>query len=64
VTWLPNQLSAVVDLMQTIWDGLQAHDQAEAGKSVQEIMENVSEQKVKLEREVERWCQERGVSAQ
>ena len=64
MTWLPNQLSAVMDLMQTVWDGLSEQEQDTAGKSIQDIMNDVADEKAKLEREVQRWCQERGVAAQ
>jgi indoleamine 2,3-dioxygenase len=61
VTWLPNQLFAVMDLMCEVWDGMGVHGQGEAGKGMEEMMNGVKEQKEKLDREVKRWCQERGV---
>lgn len=61
VTWLPNQLLAVMDLQRAVWDGVDAASQAEVSKDVVEMMESVEEQRGKLQREVERWCQERGV---
>lgn len=60
VTWLPNQLFAVMDLMSTVWKGLSESERAGAGKQVIEMMENVEDQREKLDKEVERWCQERG----
>ncbi|KAF4191202.1 hypothetical protein CNMCM8694_002246 [Aspergillus lentulus] len=74
VTWLPNQLSAVMDLMVSIYDtylapqkaagvvsnGHLAYD-ATVQKQVEPMMEMVRDQREKLAREVERWCKERGV---
>ena len=59
--WLPNQLMAVMALMKTIYAGLTESDRANAGKTVTDIMENVADQSEKLDKEVQRWCQERGV---
>lgn len=50
-----------MDLMQDVWEGLQS-ESARAG--AREIMENVADQRVKLDKEVARWCQERGLAAQ
>jgi indoleamine 2,3-dioxygenase len=61
VTWLPNQLFAVMDLMWEVWEGIGAEGQGRAGKGVQEMMEAVREQREKLDRDVKRWCRERGV---
>jgi len=61
VTWLPNQLLAVMDLMQTVWAGLAETERAGAGKVVIDMMENAIDQREKLDKEVQRWCQERGV---
>ena len=61
VTWLPNQLFAVMDLMRNVWSGLSEEERAAAGKKVNEMMENVEDANEKLDKEVERWCQERGV---
>lgn len=74
--WLPNQLSAVMDLMISIYDtylkdNITATD-AESGqrdkldfvaaykKQLVPMMEQVHDQREKLAREVERWCKERG----
>jgi indoleamine 2,3-dioxygenase len=62
VTWLPNQLFAVMDLMRNVWQGLSEGERADAGKKVNEMMENVEDVREKLDKEVERWCQERGVA--
>ena len=61
VTWLPNQLVAVMDLMSEVWEGMGVEGQDEAGKGVRGMMDEVMEQKGKLDKEVKRWCQERGV---
>ncbi|KAK2756096.1 hypothetical protein FQN54_005503 [Arachnomyces sp. PD_36] len=76
VTWLPNQLSAVMELMVSIYDTYLSPT-ADATKAVtngktpedlynpqvEEMMRQVRDQKEKLAREVERWCAERGVSS-
>jgi indoleamine 2,3-dioxygenase len=61
ITWLPNQLFAVMDLMCSVWQGLSEIERADAGRKVNEMMENVEDCREKLDKEVERWCQERGV---
>lgn len=60
VTWLPNQLMAVMDLMVDVYrvSGLAAMPGKQHG--LEEMMANVTDQRGKLEREVARWCQERG----
>ena len=63
VTWLPNQLFAVMDLMLTVWDGISQEDKGGVARFVFEIIDDVKEQREKLQKEVERWCQEREVSA-
>lgn len=58
VTWLPNQLMAVLDAMVEVWEG--------AGKSLrgcEDIMEAMYIQRDTLKKEVEKYCQERGVVA-
>jgi indoleamine 2,3-dioxygenase len=60
VTWLPNQLFAVMDLMRTVWAGVSEEDRAAQGKSVNEMMENVYDAYEKLDKEVGKWCQDRG----
>lgn len=61
MTWLPNQLLAVMDLMSAVWDGITEADKVDQPRFVLEMMANVGDQRMKLSREVERWCQERGV---
>jgi indoleamine 2,3-dioxygenase len=69
--WLPNQLSAVMDMMISIYDtylapnsksNLAANDNGtEYSKQIEPMMETVRDQREKLAKEVERWCKERGV---
>jgi len=61
VTWLPNQIFAVLELMRTVWNGVDENDQHKQPQYVVEMMENVDNQQEKLRKEVECWCQERGV---
>ena len=66
VTWLPNQLLAVMDLMEEVFEGSGLAKLVEEGvgpevKVVKEIMDNVVLQKDKLDKEVKRYCSERGV---
>lgn len=61
VTWLPNQLFAVMDLMTTVWKGIADADKEDQPRYVFDMMTNVTDQRAKLSREVDRWCQERGV---
>ncbi len=60
VTWLPNQLLAVMDLMLDVYQrsGLMEIEQS---RGLEEMIDNVQEQRVKLDKEVQKWCQERGV---
>ena len=67
VTWLPNQLFAVMELMEHVYaeSGLKtAVEKGEATsgevKVVRDMMTNVEEQKEKLDREVRKYCAERG----
>lgn len=65
VTWLPNQLSAVMEMMEDVYSesGLSkavSHDAVE-WKWVSDMMDNVVDQKVKLQKEVKKYCEERGV---
>ncbi|RMJ27335.1 indoleamine 2,3-dioxygenase family protein [Aspergillus sp. HF37] len=71
VTWLPNQLSAVMDMMISIYDTYLAPNSksnlaangnsTEHSKQIEPMMETVRDQREKLAKEVERWCKERGV---
>jgi indoleamine 2,3-dioxygenase len=66
VTWLPNQLFAVMDLMEQVFvdSGLAKlveQGEGQEAKVVKEIMDNVALQKDKLDKEVRKYCSERGV---
>lgn len=61
VTWLPNQLFAVMDLMITVWGNIDQESRSQVPAYVYDMMINVEDQQGKLQREVERWCQEREV---
>lgn len=58
VTWLPNQLSAVLRDMVNI--AAQVGEE-KLGKEVQDIMDLVRRQEETLKKEVEKYCEERGV---
>jgi indoleamine 2,3-dioxygenase len=67
--WLPNQLSAVMDMMISIYESTLAPLKAQGSdgydgarqKLVEPMMDLVRDQKEKLAKEVEKWCKERGV---
>jgi indoleamine 2,3-dioxygenase len=62
VTWLPNQLMAVMDSMDDVYrrSGLD-NSHGEKVKGTRVLMENVLDQREKLDKEVRRYCEERGV---
>lgn len=57
VTWLPNQLQAVMQAMVDVWEG----SGKKLGKQCEEIMDALYVQQDTLNKEVEKYCQERGV---
>lgn len=57
VTWLPNQLKAVLNAMGEAWDG----SGGALGKKCEEVMEVVRVQRETLVKEVEKYCQERKI---
>ncbi|EXJ61543.1 indoleamine 2,3-dioxygenase [Cladophialophora yegresii CBS 114405] len=66
VTWLPNQLFAVMDMMQEVFvdSGLArcvGQDVGQEVKMVREMMDNVASQREKLDKEVKKYCSERSV---
>ncbi len=66
VTWLPNQLFAVMDVMQEVFVGSGLATAIEQGDSpensgVKAMMDNVVLQRDKLDKEVKKYCCERGV---
>ncbi|TGO30751.1 hypothetical protein BPAE_0003g00350 [Botrytis paeoniae] len=64
VTWLPNQLGAVLSEMTRIWKevGNEGEGMGEEKENVKDVMEAVIRQKEQLEKEVEKYCKERGVN--
>ena len=66
VTWLPNQLLAVMDMMQEVFidSGLAKAVEQDGNQEfsvVKEMMDNVGLQQDKLDKEVKKYCSERGV---
>jgi indoleamine 2,3-dioxygenase len=59
VTWLPNQLQAVMQAMVDVWEG----SGKRLGKSCEEVMDLLYVQRETLKKEVEKYCQERNVDA-
>lgn len=57
VTWLPNQLRAVLEAMTEVWEG----SKEPLGEKCEEVMELVRVQNETLKKEVEKYCQERKV---
>lgn len=67
ITWLPNQLFAVMELMQSVYNDSGLKQAVETNvegqgevKVVKEIMQNVAVQQDKLDKEVRKYCAERG----
>jgi indoleamine 2,3-dioxygenase len=59
VTWLPNQLMAVMDAMADVWES--AENKKNLGKECETVMELLFVQRDTLRKEVEKYCAERGV---
>ncbi|KAF8863514.1 indoleamine 2,3-dioxygenase gamma type [Acephala macrosclerotiorum] len=57
VTWLPNQLMAVMEAMVGVWEG----SEKELGRECREVMDLLYVQRETLRKEVEKYCKERGV---
>jgi len=57
VTWLPNQLQAVMAAMVDVWEG----SGRALGKTCREVMEGLYVQRETLMKEVEKYCNERNV---
>lgn len=60
VTWLPNQLAAVMDEMVRIYEGVGGAEGG-LGEEVAGIMDLVGRQREMLRKEVQKFCEERGV---
>ncbi|KAI1336720.1 indoleamine 2,3-dioxygenase-like protein [Xylariaceae sp. FL0016] len=64
VTWLPNQLQAVMEEMVEIYEGVGGRaGPAELGAECHDIMDLVERQRSTLRKEVDKYCLERGVNA-
>ncbi|KAK4168925.1 hypothetical protein QBC43DRAFT_82843 [Cladorrhinum sp. PSN259] len=59
VTWLPNQLGAVLAEMERVHESVKGEEGL--GGEVDEIMDLVGRQKEMLQKEVRKFCEERGV---
>lgn len=59
VTWLPNQLTAVMDEMVSLYEAVGGN----LGEEVEGIMDLVGRQREMLRKEVRKFCEERGVEA-
>ena len=57
MTWLPNQLQAVMEQMVETWEG----SGKKLGSKCEEVMELLYVQRETLTKEVEKYCQERNV---
>jgi indoleamine 2,3-dioxygenase len=64
VTWLPNQLVAVLDAMSQVGERWGTKVEGKARGEMGEMMEVVKRQREALGREVEMWCAERGVAVE
>lgn len=63
VTWLPNQLQAVMEEMVNLYGDLTKSSGSSLGEEVEDIMEMVTRQRETLRKEVAKFCEERGVAA-
>jgi len=63
VTWLPNQLQAVLAEMENIYEGVGGDENSHLSKDCREVIDLVRRQKEMLKKEVEKYCEERGVPA-
>ena len=61
VTWLPNQLNAVLDAMVEVWEMWQGRGGL---KGCGDVMDHMYVQRDTLKKEIRKYCQERGVEAQ
>lgn len=57
VTWLPNQLQAVMEGMVEVWEG----SGKKLGREVEDVMDATLLQRETLRKEVEKYCKERNV---
>lgn len=61
VTWLPNQLEAVLDEMVNIHEKTASQHENGLGETCEDIMEAAIRQRDTLRKEVDKYCAERGV---
>ncbi|TDZ26646.1 Indoleamine 2,3-dioxygenase 1 [Colletotrichum orbiculare MAFF 240422] len=66
VTWLPNQLEAVLEEMEALYGEVRggAGGEWDLGEELRDVMDLVSRQKHALRKEVAKYCAERGVNPQ
>lgn len=57
MTWLPNQLQAVMQAMADVWEG----SGKTLGRECEEVMDLLYVQGETLKKEVEKYCKERNV---
>lgn len=60
VTWLPNQLTAVLDEMANVYE-ISTKNGVKLGEVVDDIMDLATRQRDTLAKEVAKYCEERGV---
>ncbi|KAI6784409.1 Indoleamine dioxygenase-like protein [Emericellopsis cladophorae] len=60
VTWLPNQLEAVLEEMATLYEKTRGDNGL--GRVAETVMDGAMRQRETLRKEVDKYCQERGVS--
>ncbi|CCC12517.1 hypothetical protein SMACR_08377 [Sordaria macrospora] len=63
VTWLPNQLQAVLGDMVSLYEGMGGDEAGGLGEECKDIMDLVRRQDETLKKEVKKFCEERGVSS-
>ncbi|KAF6817044.1 indoleamine -dioxygenase [Colletotrichum musicola] len=65
VTWLPNQLEAVLEEMENVYAEVKGGEgDWDLGEELRDVMDLVSRQKHTLRKEVAKYCAERGVNPQ
>ncbi|KAL1839699.1 hypothetical protein VTJ49DRAFT_1236 [Mycothermus thermophilus] len=64
VTWLPNQLAAVMDEMGKLYEKVGGGGGGGLGVEVERIMDLVARQREMLRKEVRKFCEERGVEVE
>ena len=62
VTWLPNQLQAVLDEMANLYSSFEKQEGPDLGDECRDIMDLAHRQRETLKKEVKKYCEERGVA--